>query len=62
MEPSEVGRLVLEAIRRNELYVITHGEWRSMAESRHAAQLAAMPTRLDPKLVAMLASRPPRRT
>jgi NAD(P)-dependent dehydrogenase (short-subunit alcohol dehydrogenase family) len=62
MEPSEVGRLVLDAIRRNDLYVITHGEWRPFAESRHAAQLAAMPTRLDPKLVAMLEARPARRT
>ena len=60
MEPSEVGTLVLDAVRRNQLYVITHGEWRPMAESRHAAQLAAMPTRLDPALVAMLAARPPR--
>jgi NAD(P)-dependent dehydrogenase (short-subunit alcohol dehydrogenase family) len=60
MEPSEVGTLVLDAVLRNELYVITHGEWRAMAESRHAAQLAAMPTRLDPALVAMLSARPPR--
>jgi len=61
MEPAEVGRLVLDAILRNELYVITHGEWRPMAEARHAAQLAATPTRLDPALVAMLQARPPAR-
>ena len=59
MEPAEVGRLVLDAILRNELYVITHGEWRPMAEARHAAQLAATPTRLDPALVAMLQARSP---
>ena len=58
MEPAEVGRLVLNAVLHNELYVITHGEWRPMAEARHAAQLAATPTKLDPALVAMLQSRP----
>jgi NAD(P)-dependent dehydrogenase (short-subunit alcohol dehydrogenase family) len=62
MEPSEVGRMVLDAIERNELYVITHGEWRPFHEARHLAQREAMPTRLDPKLVAMLEARPARRT
>ena len=62
MEPAEVGRLVLNAVLHNELYVITHGEWRPMAEARHAAQLAATPTKLDPALVAMLQSRPPARS
>ena len=61
MEPAEVGRLVLNAVLHNELYVITHGEWRPMAEARHAAQLAATPTKLDPALVAMLQARPPAR-
>jgi NAD(P)-dependent dehydrogenase (short-subunit alcohol dehydrogenase family) len=61
MEPAEVGSLVLNAVLHNELYVITHGEWRPMAEARHAAQLAATPTRLDPALVAMLQARPPAR-
>jgi len=59
MEPSEAGSLVLEAVRKNELYVITHGEWRPIAETRHAALIAAMPTKLDPALVAMLQARPP---
>lgn len=59
MEPAEVGRLVLEAMRNDRFYIITHGEWRPMAEARHAAQIAAMPERLDPALVAMLAARPP---
>jgi len=61
MEPVEVGALVLNAIRNDELYVITHGEWRPGAEARHAAILAAMPTKLDPALVAMLQARPPAR-
>jgi len=59
MEPAEVGTLVLNAIRNDELYIITHGEWRPMAEARHAAIIAAMPEKLDPKLVAMLEARAP---
>lgn len=58
MEPTEVGARVLNAVRNDQLYIITHGEWRSMAEARHAAVLAAMPEQLDPALVAMLAARP----
>jgi NAD(P)-dependent dehydrogenase (short-subunit alcohol dehydrogenase family) len=58
MEPSEVGTLVLKAVLNDELYIITHGEWRPGAEARHAAILAAMPTRLDPALVAMIHGRP----
>ena len=57
MEPSAVGALVLNAVRNDELYVITHGEWRPMAEARHAALIAAMPEKLDPKLLAMLSRR-----
>ena len=45
----------------NELYIITHGEWRPMAEARHAALIAAMPTKLDPALVAMVEAQRPRR-
>jgi NAD(P)-dependent dehydrogenase (short-subunit alcohol dehydrogenase family) len=57
MEPAEVGALVLDAIRKDELYVITHGEWRERAEARHAALIAAMPEKRDPALVAMLRGR-----
>jgi NAD(P)-dependent dehydrogenase (short-subunit alcohol dehydrogenase family) len=57
MEPAEVGSLVLNAVRNDELYIITHGEWRPMAAARHAALLAAMPQNLDPALVAMLSGR-----
>jgi NAD(P)-dependent dehydrogenase (short-subunit alcohol dehydrogenase family) len=57
MEPSQVGALVLNAVRNDQLYIITHGEWREMAEARHAAQLAAMPHELDPALVAMVQGR-----
>ena len=58
MEPAEVGALVLNAIRNDQLYIITHGEWRPMGEARHAAIIAAMPEKVDPALVAMLAARP----
>jgi NAD(P)-dependent dehydrogenase (short-subunit alcohol dehydrogenase family) len=57
MEPAEVGARVLNAVRNNDLYVITHGEWRTQAAARHAALLAAMPEDLDPALVAMIESR-----
>ena len=59
MEPSDVGGLVLQAVLKNELYVITHGEWRPAAEALHAARVAAMPQKLDPALVAMLQGPPP---
>jgi NAD(P)-dependent dehydrogenase (short-subunit alcohol dehydrogenase family) len=57
MEPSEVGERVLAAILNDDLYIITHGEWKSAAERRHAALLAAMPDKLDPRLLAMLQDR-----
>jgi NAD(P)-dependent dehydrogenase (short-subunit alcohol dehydrogenase family) len=59
MDPAEVGTLVLKGVLNDELYIITHGEWRPMAEARHAALIEAMPTRLDPALVAMLQARAP---
>ena len=58
MEPAEVGSLVLGAIKNDDLYVVTHGEWRAAAAARQAAILAAMPDKLDPALVAMLQARP----
>jgi len=54
MQPKEVGSLVVKAILDDELYIITHGEWRPMAAARHAALMAAMPEKFDPALVAML--------
>jgi NAD(P)-dependent dehydrogenase (short-subunit alcohol dehydrogenase family) len=59
MEPAEAGALVLKAVRNDELYVITHGEWKSAAAGRHAALIAAMPEKLDPALVAMLQGQSP---
>jgi len=59
MGPAEAGALVLKAVREDELYIITHGEWRPMAEARHAALIAAMPAKVDPLLVAMLQGQRP---
>jgi hypothetical protein len=58
MAPADVGALVLDAMRADRLYIITHGEWRPMAIARHHAIIAAMPDTLDPALVAMLQRRP----
>jgi NAD(P)-dependent dehydrogenase (short-subunit alcohol dehydrogenase family) len=60
MEPSAVGALVLNAIVRDQLYVITHGEWKGAAEGRHAALIAAMPEKIDPALMAMVQGSAPR--
>jgi NAD(P)-dependent dehydrogenase (short-subunit alcohol dehydrogenase family) len=58
MEPTQVGQLVLKAVQNNELYIITHGEWRQAAEARHEGLIAAMPAKVDPALLAMLQGRP----
>ncbi len=47
--PLDAGRLVLEAIRANQLYVITHGEYRGWAETKFADILAAYPPPKDPE-------------
>jgi NAD(P)-dependent dehydrogenase (short-subunit alcohol dehydrogenase family) len=54
MEPEEVGEKVLKAIREDELYVITHGEWREAARARFEAMLLAMPQKTNPELIASL--------
>jgi NAD(P)-dependent dehydrogenase (short-subunit alcohol dehydrogenase family) len=58
LDPAEVGAMVVKAVRNDEPYIITHGEWREAADALHAARVAAMPTKLDPALVALLESRP----
>jgi NAD(P)-dependent dehydrogenase (short-subunit alcohol dehydrogenase family) len=40
---AEVGAYVLEGVRRNELYILTHPEIRPVLEARAAALLAALP-------------------
>jgi NAD(P)-dependent dehydrogenase (short-subunit alcohol dehydrogenase family) len=58
MEPAQVGQLVLKAVQNDDLYIITHGEWRQAAAARHEGLLAAMPEKVDPALMAMLQGRP----
>jgi|WetSurMetagenome_2_1015567.scaffolds.fasta_scaffold64395_3 NAD(P)-dependent dehydrogenase (short-subunit alcohol dehydrogenase family) len=57
MEPEQVGDMVVKAIRNDELYIITHGEWREAVKARYDAMLQAMPTEVNPELIASM--RPP---
>jgi NAD(P)-dependent dehydrogenase (short-subunit alcohol dehydrogenase family) len=43
MAPDEVGRRVLEGIKRNDLYVLTHAEIRDILQTKANALLAAVP-------------------
>jgi NAD(P)-dependent dehydrogenase (short-subunit alcohol dehydrogenase family) len=43
IEPEEVGAMVVEAVRANDLYVVTHGEFRDRAAERAARLQAAFP-------------------
>jgi NAD(P)-dependent dehydrogenase (short-subunit alcohol dehydrogenase family) len=54
MEPEQVGDMVVDAIRNNKLYIITHGEWRDVVQQRHDRIMAATPTKVNPDLVASL--------
>jgi NAD(P)-dependent dehydrogenase (short-subunit alcohol dehydrogenase family) len=40
---AEIGDLVLEGVRRNAMYILTHAEMRPILEARAAALLAALP-------------------
>lgn len=49
----EIGRRVLEGVRRNDLYILTHAEIRPVLEARAAALLAALPDEpVDPARIA----------
>jgi NAD(P)-dependent dehydrogenase (short-subunit alcohol dehydrogenase family) len=43
MEPTEVGDMIVDAIRHNKLYVATHGNWKDNVEQRFRAMIDAMP-------------------
>jgi NAD(P)-dependent dehydrogenase (short-subunit alcohol dehydrogenase family) len=43
MDPVECGERVLAGIRRNDLYIFTHAEFRDGAEARFQAMLASFP-------------------
>jgi NAD(P)-dependent dehydrogenase (short-subunit alcohol dehydrogenase family) len=53
MEPREVGQRVLDAIRRQDLYIFTHAEHREMLTRRFGAILRAVPEEeVDPRRAA----------
>jgi NAD(P)-dependent dehydrogenase (short-subunit alcohol dehydrogenase family) len=54
MEPEQVGDMVVDAIRGDRLYIITHGEWREAFEARVKAVREAMPQDTNLDLVASL--------
>lgn len=43
MEPTEVGDMIVDAIRHNKLYVSTHGNWKDNVEQRFRDLIASMP-------------------
>jgi NAD(P)-dependent dehydrogenase (short-subunit alcohol dehydrogenase family) len=48
-DPLEAGQLVVDAIRNDKLYVITHGEFKGWSEARFEDILAAFPPPKDPE-------------
>jgi hypothetical protein len=55
MEASVVGDMVLEAIRENQMYIVTHPEFNDGVRRRHAAVEAALPAGPgNPELRAMI--------
>jgi NAD(P)-dependent dehydrogenase (short-subunit alcohol dehydrogenase family) len=57
MDPKVVGELVLRGIENDELYIITHGEWRDAFTQRMNAILDAMPKEINPQLIRSLRER-----
>jgi NAD(P)-dependent dehydrogenase (short-subunit alcohol dehydrogenase family) len=58
MDPMEVGSKVVDAIRANRLYIITHPEFRDEIQRRNDALIAALPDEApDPRRVAIEDSR-----
>jgi NAD(P)-dependent dehydrogenase (short-subunit alcohol dehydrogenase family) len=48
MSPIEIGERVLQGIRRNDLWILTHSEYREGAQQRFDAILASFPTDAAP--------------
>jgi len=48
MDPMEIGRRVLQGIRRNDLYILTHPEYAPGLRERFAAILASFPAETPP--------------
>jgi NAD(P)-dependent dehydrogenase (short-subunit alcohol dehydrogenase family) len=51
MSPREVGDRVLCGMRNDQLYIITHGEWRDLARKRFETLLDAMTMETNPALL-----------
>lgn len=47
MDPLEAGRFVLQGIRRNDLYILSHPEYEDAIRDRADALLAAIPTNVN---------------
>lgn len=62
LEPIEAGRMVVDAIRENRLYVVTHGEFKGWAESKFEDILAAYPPPKDPEKARQMGRRRPVRS
>jgi NAD(P)-dependent dehydrogenase (short-subunit alcohol dehydrogenase family) len=48
MDPMEIGRRVLQGIRRDDLYILTHAEYEPGLRERFAAILASFPAETPP--------------
>jgi NAD(P)-dependent dehydrogenase (short-subunit alcohol dehydrogenase family) len=57
MDPVEAGRLVLEGVRRNDLYIFTHQEFEQPTRERMEALLASFPAQKAPNARAGVARR-----
>jgi len=57
MDPRVVGDKVLRAMQNDELYIITHGEWREAFIQRMNVILEAMPKDINPDLIRSLRER-----
>jgi len=61
-DPLDAGRMVVDAIRENRLYIVTHGEFKGWAEAKFEDILAAYPPPKDPELMKRMGRmRPPRK-
>ena len=58
-DPLDCGRMVLDAVRQDQLYIATHGELKGWAEGRFEQILAAFPPPRDPALARAMGRRRP---
>jgi len=57
MDPAEAGRRLLEGVRRNDLFILTHAEFAAPTRERMEALLAAFPAERAPNARAAAARR-----